>query len=363
MEQFYKILKKQAFIVRLLGGLGLIVVGVLVGSQPRKALIGYYTAKTSVFDVDAYDLKEDEWYTCDNNILLGAYADDDDGSYYITITNDNRLIGFYVSKANVNDADEIMLACWDYMNDEAETWPDKYLSGAGYIEDMPSDEKQYFEQWFEDEGMSDEYLTYKTFHLLTPGEQFTFDLPTLLFALAWIVAGVVLVITFFAGSHKKKIKKLMTQKNVSEDMLAADMQYATKFKRNKYIGKKYSLFLDSPKQLIVHDMLVWVYLKVITTRHWYGFIPTGTTKSYELVFVDRNKRQDTVMADNEAQAQEIINEIMRRAPHIFCGFSDELKNAFDQDFRGMVARVDEDKLHFDGGVEQFPSEEEQEMKE
>ncbi|MBR1693749.1 MAG: hypothetical protein IJ711_13415, partial [Lachnospiraceae bacterium] len=168
MKEINRMIRKKSMFEFWLGAAG-VRFGLLMLFLPLRSLFRYISAKTDVFEVNADDLAHDIWYKCENNILLGNYADDEDGAFYVTTTGDNQFMGFYVPKASVEKADRIMEAGWTYLDGDTQDWPDEYLTGAGYVRWMTEKEKSYFKAWFDgadNETMS--MLSYQTFYLCTP---------------------------------------------------------------------------------------------------------------------------------------------------------------------------------------------------
>lgn len=84
--------------------------------------------------------------------------------------------------------------------------------------------------------------------------------------------------------------------------------------------------------------LVWFYKKV--TQHRVNFIPTG--KTYAVMLWDRNKTTYLIeMGRKEETGNALLQELVRRAPWALAGYSPDLNNLWQKDFRSVVAAVDE----------------------
>ena len=117
MNQIMKDIKKKMFKVLVLGGLGFFAGGLILIALTCPHLFPYFFAKApNLFETSSSEFKEDNWYKCDNNVLLDYYCSDESGRYYITTTDDGEYMGFYVYNNKTDLADQITDATYDYLD-------------------------------------------------------------------------------------------------------------------------------------------------------------------------------------------------------------------------------------------------------
>ncbi len=372
MREVNKMMRNKAMVSRLISGILCIVIGVAACIVMCERPFKWYTADKDVFATDHTMLMEDEFYTCNNNLLLDWYGSDEEGYYYITpayneYTDAAVYMGFYVYSEDKASADKIMEATQSYWFGETENAPSTYIAGRGYIYNMSEKEKGYFKDWFTSAGADKatlDNLCYKTF-VLTSLEK-TFDASTvaviIIFAIV-ILIGLFTILGLVFGTYKKKVKKTMKKNGVLESDLENDLANATRIK-NLVIGRKYTMVLSGTPELAIHANLVWVYVFVRRTRHMlYGIIPTGTTTATFVHLVDRNNDKLEIEVKNEALGQEVVQAICKAVPHVIMGYHDDLQTLANADFAQIVAMVDEKKaeLSFERPVQEVAASSEEEV--
>ena len=136
------------------------------------------------------------------------------------------------------------------------------------------------------------------------------------------------------------MKGLAAQGNMRE--LAAELNEELRSPDKKELGGaiilRHFVVGRFPFTLDVIDMenIVWAYK--LQTNHSINFIPTGTT--VELVVNTKDGRTHKFSGSNK-QMDEALMAIGRNAPWIYCGFSEQLKNAWSKNFREMATAVKE----------------------
>ena len=131
-----------------------------------------------------------------------------------------------------------------------------------------------------------------------------------------------------------------------EDALDRDMETAVAIS-NSYVGDKHLLVYTPPTSIIIpYSALVWAYVQVTTTKHTTYGIPTGSSKSYALILWDRNRNKNQINVKNEETGHKILDEMYRRAPYFFSGFTNDLADATDNGrFNSLIQAVDERREH------------------
>jgi hypothetical protein len=349
MKEIMKKMRARAFWAMV--GIGLILIAgaaamVLVAENE---LVSYFTTKKELFETSADYLQEQGYYKCENNLLLDYYGSDDNGYYCITPVNsadgNGTYMGFYVYKKDFDTAQKIMDETWSGM--ETGEKPQTSLSGRGYVYAMSDDEKEYFRAWFEESGAGEdtiENLCYKTYVLVPISEAVSgYDIVWLLIAAVMVIVGIVKILSFLMGGYCKKLRTTMKSRNIYEEALVHDISQGAHFK-NIDIGRKYTILYGASSRLLVNDDIIWAYLKATSTKHMvYGFIPSGTTTTYSLCFVDRNQMQEELPVQKETQGREILETLSKAAPHIIVGYDDSIKEAAASDFGRLVQAVEERK--------------------
>jgi len=287
---------------------------------------------------NALDIKEKGWYTFDNNILLGSFASDIYGAYYVTFTGDNKFIGIYVDNSNTDKADRIMEECWAYLDGETDNQPSEYLSGRGYVMYMSAPQIRYFESWFEGADKETmEQLSYKVLYMLSP-LQMIWRRHKRLIQGSLLCTAMLIAFVFQCIFGSSAFKRTMRKHHINFDMLIADMADAEEPYTGMSFGQKYSLFYMNKVELIIHDRLVWIYQYASSTG-----APANSTllsTQYHVVFIDRDNKERKITVPSAEEANGIIGHILDRTPFIYNGYSDQLANMRKKDFAHMVVEVD-----------------------
>lgn len=349
MKEIYKRIRRaRAALVIIFGILSIVIgAGLLLLREVNFELIDYFTAKEDVFDTAANRLATEYFYRCENNLLLDYYASDDEGYYFITphtcSDGTNTYIGFYVYERDADTAFAIVDETWSYV--ETNELPETYLSGCGYVYNMGSTEKEYFQDWFIEAGADEETinnLVYKTYVLTPVNKILTAQVGCwIFFGLVFLLGGLWLLLSFIFGSYKRGFRKTMQKAGVREEELVYDMQYATHLKQAD-LGRRYAVLYGVTTRLIVYDKVVWAYLSILRTRHMlYGVIPTGTTKSSSIRFVTRDHGNIKHGVRSEKRGQEILQHLSKAAPHILVGYDEKLRALETDNFAQLVQYSDE----------------------
>jgi hypothetical protein len=91
-------------------------------------------------------------------------------------------------------------------------------------------------------------------------------------------------------------------------------------------------------EMLLLGELVWVHKKV--TQHYTYFIPTN--KSFEVAIYKRDGKSIEVSC-SEQDSDSLIQGVMKSAPWVVAGFSEEIQKFWDTDRPGFIAYVDQRK--------------------
>ena len=350
MKELYKKARKSAAGFLIGGGLFFLLAGIGLVFYACPHLFGFFFAKApDLFETPSSEYKEGRWFTCENNILFDYYSYDDKGRYYATATNDLEYFGFYVYNKEIDQAEEICNATYEYFLGYSEDFSGQYLTGKGYLTEMEPSERRFFEESFEYEGDTVDdydviYLTFRRVNL----KQILFDEGDFFYALIGLVlfvSGICCICSFIFGGYKSGIKKSMKKYGILEEVLEKDMETATKL-GNVYLGNEHVVFLQHPNTLVMpYNALVWSYVEVVRTQHRTYGIKTGTSTSYRIVMWDIKKKKNMVNVKSEDVGNKIIDEMLARAPYFYRGYNETLANMCDGgQFDEMVRAVEEKRL-------------------
>ena len=222
----------------------------------------------------------------------------------------------------------------------------QYISGSGRVRKMKSDEKYYFkkaclEAYGEEiEDIEDHLvyktLDYKTFPRMMGGKDWIMGL----IGLALFVGGVIFIVTM-NGGRKEATNKILAS-GINPVQFTKDFQSGTK------IGKLVTITDDavviqgiSPKVFFFKD-LVWVYPKITTTQNKTYGIKTSQTKTYQVIFTERNKKATPVTVNYVDQGR-MVETVHEKAPYIIVGYNYDIATAVQNDFGGIINAVDNKK--------------------
>lgn len=359
MNKIYKKMKSRDFFTRIVAGVALIAIGALILYGTCEHLFGWITAKDQIFkeskeyiEYDVDSLEVGKYYKFENRLLIDYYASDEKGYYYFTPIKTKEgvqtYMGFCIPKSEFEKAEDIAKQTWNTY--DTGVFPDKSFEGFGYVKSMEPEEEKYIKQFFQESNASQEVIdaiVLKTFVVVTSEE--IFDISNIfgyLFCIGFVLVGLYLVVSFFIGGSKRGFKKLLKRMNISEIDLERDMEFSTGlFKNRVWMGERYAIFVGFTTKIIAYDKTVWAYTRITTTKHtMYGVIPTGTTKSYDVNFVDQTRGTIKYNVNKEEICTAILEVIQRKAPHVIVGYSDELQQMYLSNFSEMVNTVEQRKI-------------------
>lgn len=314
----------------------------------------YLTASENLFNMDTLQMRSvssgsdtiPAFYTFEGNLFLDYYGMDDEGYYYILPTADGKYMGCFVYNAEKDIADRIVEESYQYWSGETQTEPTTVLKGKGYVYNMGDDESKYFKSYFEKAGAGASVISsleYKTFVLTPLSKVIDFsDVFIMLMGVVFAICGIGYFGGFLTGAYKKQPAKYMAEHHLSEADVVSDLTYAVQ-RKNIDIGKRYVMLYADKSKLLSYEQMLWCYVSVTKTKHTTYGIPTGTTYTYQVFFVMRDKKKHTLNVKSEPEGQDIVSVVSEMAPHVICGYHEELNTMVKNDFTRLIQIVDDHK--------------------
>ena len=347
--------KKANRLFLLIGGI-LLLVGVACTIWGIMIFVKAAGAKENVCVQNPSDLKEGQWYTIETNTIIAGYAHNDDGVDYITWVGENyedaAFISLFVPEKKTDKAGLIVKDTQAYLKGETSSLSNQWLTGKGYIRKMEGTEKQYYEKWLSEQGLSSENRVMYTFSMVSPwtamGEQNVRKV--FIYGCIFALIGIGMILARVFGANWSGIKKTKAKYGVNDEDLEADMESAL-VAANVNVGSKYTIVSQAGPLLFVNKHLIWVYpTKTITQHKTYG-INTGKTTTYAVAFCDRDGATKTCPTKSEEVSKEIVEAVHVRAPYIICGYNPNVDNTIKAgQIRQVVAYVDQQRKEMEGSA-------------
>ncbi len=327
--------------------LPLFILGVLVLLVGLLLAGSYVITMGDVKNVDVYSesqLKTGD--TCkieDNNLVLGEYATDNSGAYFILYrSQDEKYMGLYLKGSDKTKAETIMEDNWKYLDGEAEALSEQTISVKGKLTAMEGDEKRYFTEWFTDSGWTDEEVQESVdFRTLNTGES---DIGMVIAGVLFTLGGAALAfytMKQMRGGYTKKLSDEMTAQGLTPDRVSGELDQAQHFSGAE-LARSFAFVNGNQADIVPYDSLVWAYPSVHTVNHKiYGIIPAGKTVTRTVVLHDRRKQQFTISCKNEAESDSLYAALQQAAPYAIYGYSEDLQNLAATRFEDLIAHVDE----------------------
>ena len=356
MDTLKKELFKKSRSERIKLGIILVVIGLPFFLIGFRMLIGCQLASKELTKCKADQVSTGYYKYTDIYEVLGTYGESSVGNrtvgtgYVMCIypeadmehldesQNDWYLMGIFFDESDSKVAEKLYngLNSGDF----------QYISGSGRVRKMKSDEKYYFkkaclEAYGEEiEDIEDHLvyktLDYKTFPRMMGGKDWIMGL----IGLALFVGGVIFIVTM-NGGRKEATNKILAS-GINPVQFTKDFQSGTK------IGKLVTITDDavviqgiSPKVFFFKD-LVWVYPKITTTQNKTYGIKTSQTKTYQVIFTERNKKATPVTVNYVDQGR-MVETVHEKAPYIIVGYNYDIATAVQNDFGGIINAVDNKK--------------------
>lgn len=258
--------------------------------------------------------------------------------YYVIWTGDEdavdyRYMGIKVPASDIKTMDKMAEAAYNGMRSD----PVLY---SGAILKMPSEEYQYFKEYFLESGWTEEEFEENTLpyyinvgSLVGGAAVSAYIFAGIGFGLALL--GICLLIHALKGGHLKAIRKELAAAGFGENDADYEYQGARLFnKENDFrIGKRLTFFmLANIPHALSNDKIVWAYQK--RTTHRTNGIKTGTTYAVVLHMYDKKKFE--IFVRGEDGAMEVLEYINQEMPWAALGYDDDLNSMFYHDYQSFL---------------------------
>ncbi len=284
------------------------------------------------------------YVNADINAILGNFAEyyeeSDDGSknvtdnYYVIPVGDEEFIGLQVSKEDFDSAELIFNQTMDYLIGNTDELT-SIMNVTGSVNDMDSEVYDYYKEWFEEYGYTDEEIDNVALpYILQIGYIGAMDQVAVYGLLALAAVGllltVIIIIQSLTGSYLSRIKKYIRENESSASMerIESDFENAAAL-GSVWVGKLFTYYFQGNKAWILKNSdIVWAYLLNVTHKT-YG-IKVGTTKT--LLIYTRDKKKHSVQVKKSDDITAILQQLSETNPYVVTGYSDELMKLFKKDF-------------------------------
>ena len=280
--------------------------------------------------------------------IIGAFASDNSGSFYIIPVGENEYMGLYLPDQYEEQAIQIANDTYDYLDGLREDLTHNDLRTSGIIYKMSEQEQEYFYEWFTEDGYTLEEV--KQFAVPYTYEVIPFkDWNTSRDIWCYIISGLCLLFSFYiliyilAKWDLADVKKTIREGGLTEELVESDIMSGLDM-NNVLIGRKYMLACVVWKwKLYALRDVIWAYQHTQTTEHrLYGIIKTGTTVTYSVHYVCRDGKQGGISVKSQAEAQNILEYLNQTQPHMILGYSDQIR-ALAQSNMAELIRYSEEK--------------------
>lgn len=350
-----KILFKKTKKNRLWGGIAMLILGLGIMALGGRIFIGYMTASKELTKCDASQVENGYYKFSDVWTVVGQYGYDNNGTGYIlwVVNEDNPddsfFMGMYFSEKDEDIAAKASDAFWEAYDNYTES--DVYLSGAGRVRDMRSDEKDAFQEAMYTLYGDNSYqasAVYKTLEYKAFPRQMSYkDWIMIVAGLIVAVVGIWMIVTVGGGSAKKKILDKVARSGMNPDQLASEIAFGQKF--GAVTVTKNAVFCEgfTPMLVFLKD-IIWCFGKVTTTKNKaYGLVTVSTTKTFMVNFVDRSKQYTNMPVKSQKSQDDIITAIHEAAPYIICGYNEDIAMAEQHNFADLINAVDHRKAELE----------------
>ncbi len=358
----FKRMKKKTrigMVITMLAALAAAVVLFLVNDETRDYLLtGDDINKLAIGDIEEEKIVRGKLYA-----ILGCYAEDEEGAYYVIPVGEEEYMGVYLNKRYEDQAWKMIEETVDYINGDREEMSADRISTRGMIYRMDATERQYFHEWFTDTNFMTEaevasYAVDYTYAVI-PFSEWNND-RDIFFYIAIGIALIVAMIPLFwmiTGRDVSGVKKAIQENGWNPEEIETDLMSGFD-KKSVIMGRKYILSRSGWKWNLnrIRD-IVWAYQYTHTTTYKaYGIIKTGTSVEYSVHFHLRDGKKGVISAKNEAEAQEVLDFFARTQPHIILGYSEQLSAICQQNFSELVRFSDEKAIpQYEPASQEVPS--------
>lgn len=261
---------------------------------------------------------------------------------YLIDAGDN-YIGLYIEGDDeIDQADALMEASWEYLNDEddgSKMLPLQF-EVDGTIRKMPDDSQEFLKEYLEWDTLSEDVQAQFLPYYVVAGDtgvKSSSDsvLGTLVVGGIMLVIGLILLIYWATGSYQSQVKKYIASSSNPELTANRVENFINNTQPvNKVLLSNEYICGQSGATTVFGELsqLIWAYMHVTTHRR--NFVEVGKTYRIKLGFMDGSIKD--IVLKNEEAVQEILRQLEARAPHVILGYTKELENAFRKDKTGFL---------------------------
>ena len=246
----------------------------------------------------------------------------------------DAYMGLLVMAKDLDEAENLMEASWDYMDDQD---PDgSALAAAAYqvtgtIQSIPYEDYQLYKDYFDYDSLDDDakslirpyYLAVNKVDNSTTSSVIAFSL----LGLVLILLAIFFIIWPFTGHYQKSIKQYIAgcpdpnvaREKVEHFLETVPVTNSLRCSRDFICGQSgaTTVFNETSK-------LIWAYQH--TTTHKRNFITVGHTYALVLAFADGTRHN--VSMKSETQVRENLALLENMCPQAILGYSAELDTMF-----------------------------------
>ncbi len=327
-----------AWIVVLCFGAGLAIILFWLG-----AILQIIGGAKELNGLNSWELS-DTLAECEIDYALDCFAeyDDNSGRYYVIPCKEDAYLdsvdyylAVYVGSNKFDDMDAVCDDTWAYLTGEGEN-QGRTCFVKGTIRRMDSDERQYFEEWFYEAGMSEEeYQEYAATYVLMDGYYAYFDgeakLPQIIvmtvIALVIIGIGIFVLIRSLTGGFLKKLKCDLAQYGaLGDSRLVMDYENAHVISKKLRVGQifTYNSKPISPRAYL-NSNIVWAYQQ--RTKNYTNGIYSGSSYQVWLYSVKQSV-VDAQISLKKKHCDELLEYYNNHFRHMVVGYTDQLRELY-----------------------------------
>lgn len=272
----------------------------------------------------------------DVDVSTGEITETDD-YYYIIYYRNGKYIAIEADPEEAVFLDEICDSTWDCMLGDSDDL-DKSYAVEGSISSLRGDIKEYYIEWFLENGWSEEEaaecaLPY-VLHIGWDTDPFSVYLLWSI-ALILVVVSLVIFIIAVAGGYQREIKNDFARlKTFPKARIEEDYDNAFIVNKRMRIGQIYTYDCTHfTSRAYLNQDILWVYSKVRSHRiHFF----IEVKQSYQLILYDVHG-QKSALNGNRKLCKQAMGFYEARFPHIVLGYSKQLSQMFFRDRQRFLA--------------------------
>lgn len=274
--------------------------------------------------------------------IYGAYAEETKNGNvkhveYIIDGGENYYMGMRVAKKDIDQADGLMMATFDYMEglDDGTVLVETQYEVTGTIKKMPSENLSLYHEYIGWNTMDSQSKEIFLPYYLSVGDVGTSNMLgiviSIILAIVLFSIAIVILIRNVTGRTQRAVYDYI---NASPSPLVAKEKVEDFLRNNPMVNglqynREFICGQDGDKTVFGEmENLVWAYLH--TVEHKRNFITIKKTYSIMLSFANHT-RQEAVLK-KEAHARQHLDQIAILCPHTIIGYSDELESLYINNF-------------------------------